>query len=269
MYNYIGDLFMNPIQHLATYSDLAGKVAVVTGGSRGIGAATAQALAANGVKVAVSGRDTAAIDVVVAEIQAKGDCAIGIAADCTDFSAVESLRQRVEKELGCVNLLVAFAGGSSIRPGPVEKVTEEDWRLVLDGNLTATFLAVKSFLLGMIERRHGVIMTMASTAGRLPSQAPAPYSAAKAGVLMFSRNLANDVAKHGIRVNCISPAAVLTERMRSQLSEEQQADIAAMHPLGRMGTPEDIASAVLFLASDSSSWITGVTLDVAGGRVMI
>jgi NAD(P)-dependent dehydrogenase (short-subunit alcohol dehydrogenase family) len=100
-------------------------------------------------------------------------------------------------------------------------------------------------------------------------QAPAPYSAAKAGVLMFSRNLANDVAKQGIRVNCISPAAVLTDRMRRQLSEEQQRDIAAMHPLGRMGTPEDIASAALFLASDSSSWITGVTLDVAGGRVMI
>jgi 3-oxoacyl-[acyl-carrier protein] reductase len=175
----------------------------------------------------------------------------------------------VEKELGCVNLLVAFAGGSAIRPGPVEKVTEEDWRLVLEGNLTATFLAVKSFLPGMIERRHGVIVTMASTAGRLPSQAPAPYSAAKAGVLMFSRNLASDVAKHGIRVNCISPAAVLTERMRRQLSQEQQADIAAMHPLGRMGTPEDIASAALFLASERSSWITGVTLDVAGGRVMI
>ncbi len=260
---------MNPIQHLPMYSDLSGKVAVVTGGSRGIGAATAQALAANGVNVAVSGRDTAAIDAVVAEIHAKGGRAIGIGADCTDFSAVENLRQRVEKEFGFVTLLVTFAGGSAIRPGPIEKVTEEEWRKVLDGNLTATFLTVKSFLPGMIERRHGAIVTMASTAGRLPSQAPAPYSAAKAGVLMFSRNLANDVAKQGIRVNCISPAAVLTERMRRQLSEEQQRDIAAMHPLGRMGTPEDIASAALFLASESSSWITGVTLDVAGGRVMI
>jgi len=86
---------------------------------------------------------------------------------------------------------------------------------------------------------------------------------------MLSRNLANEVAKHGIRVNCISPASVLTDRMRRQLSDEQQKEVAAMHPLGRMGTPEDIASAALFLSSESSSWITGVTLDVAGGRVMI
>src|ERR1700722_2593683 len=152
---------MNQPHQLGTYSDLAGKIAVVTGGSRGIGAATAQALAANGGQVTGRGRDTTALDAVVAEIQAKGGRAIGIAADCTDFSAVEHLRQRVEKELGSVNLLVAFAGGSAIRQGPVEKVTEEEWRSVLDGNLTATFLAVKSFLPGMIERRHGAIVTMA------------------------------------------------------------------------------------------------------------
>jgi len=260
---------MNPIRHLSTYSDLASKIAVVTGGSRGIGAATARSLAANGATVVVNGRDTAAIDVVVAEIQSKGGRALGIGADCTDFSAVERLRGQVEQEFGPVDVLAAFAGGGLIRPGPAEKVSEEEWRSVIDGNLTATFLIVKSFLPGMIERRRGSILTMASTAGRLPSAAPAPYSAAKAGIIMFSRNLANDVAKYGIRVNCISPAAVLTERTSKLMSEAQQREVAAMHPLGRMGVPEDIASAALFLASESSSWITGVTLDVAGGRVMI
>jgi 3-oxoacyl-[acyl-carrier protein] reductase len=260
---------MNPMQHLASYSDLTNKVAVVTGGSRGIGAATARALASNGVKVAVNGRDTAAINAIAAEIQAMGGHALGVAADWTDLSAIEHLRQRVEGELGPVDMLVAFAGGGLIKPGPVERVTEEEWRRVMDGNLTATFLAVKSFLPGMMERRRGSIVTMASTAGRLPSSAPAPYSAAKAGIVMLSRNLATDVAKYGIRVNCISPAAVLTERMRLQMSDQQRKEVAALHPLGRMGTPEDIASAVLFLVSESSSWITGITLDVAGGRVMI
>lgn len=260
---------MNPIHHLATYSDLANKIAVVTGGSRGIGAATARSLAACGAKVVVNGRDTNAINAVVSDIQSKGGQAIGIAADCTDYSAIESLRGTVERELGPVDVLAAFVGGGIIRPGPAEKVSEQEWRSVIEGNLTATFLTVKSFLPGMIERRRGSILTMASTAGRLPSAAPAPYSAAKAGIIMFSRNLANDVAKYGIRVNCISPAAVLTERSSQLMSEAQQKEIAALHPLGRLGVPEDIASAALFLASESSSWITGITLDVAGGRVMI
>ena len=260
---------MNLVHQLATYSDLVNKIAVITGGSRGIGAATARSLAANGVKVVVNGRDRAAIDAIVTEIQSKGGQAVGIVADCTDSSAIEHLRERVHQEFGSVDILAAFAGGGIIRPRPVEKISEEEWGSVIDGNLTATFLTVKSFLPGMIERRGGSIITMASTAGRLPSAAPAPYSAAKAGIVIFSRNLANDLGKYGIRVNCISPSAVLTERTRQLMPEAQQKEIAAMHPLGRLGVPEDIASAALFLASESSSWITGVTLDVAGGRVMI
>jgi 3-oxoacyl-[acyl-carrier protein] reductase len=254
---------------IPNYPDLANKIAVVTGGSRGIGRATCRLLATNRAKVAVSGRDEAAIAAVVSEIQAEGGHAIGVAADCTDASALERLRERVERELGPVELLAAFAGGGIIKPGPAEKVTEQEWHSVLDGNLTATFLTLKSFLPGMIERRSGSIVTMASTAGRLPSQAPVPYSAAKAGILMFSRNLANEVAKFGIRVNSIAPGAVLTERTRSFMSEAQQREVAALHPLGRLGSPEDIALATLFLMSESSSWITGITLDVAGGRVML
>ncbi len=254
---------MNP-----TYPDLAGRVAVVTGGSRGIGAATSRLLAANDAKVAVNGRDEAAIDAVVGGLRAKGGQAIGIAADCTNFAAVESMRQRVERELGPVDVLVVFAGGGIARPGPVHLTTEE-WHSTIDGNLTATFLTLKSFLPGMIERRRGSIITMASTAARIPTSAPAPYAAAKAGVVMLSRHVANEVGKHGIRVNCIAPSAILTDRTARFMSEAQQREVAAAHPLGRLGRPEDVALTTLFLASDSSSWLTGLTLDVAGGRIML
>ena len=257
------------IESIPTFPDLAGKVAVVTGGSRGIGEAAARLLAANGVKVAVNGRDEAAIDAVVAGIQGEGGEAIGAAADVTGLAAVESMRDRVEGELGPVDVLVAFAGGGQIRPGPTASITEEEWRSVVDGNLTATFFAVKSFLPAMIARGGGSIVTMASTAARLPSGAPTPYAAAKAGVIMLTRHLASEVGEHGVRVNCVSPSTVLTERTGSLISEERRREMVSIHPLGRLGRPEDVGLATLFLASEASSWITGVTLDVAGGRVML
>jgi 3-oxoacyl-[acyl-carrier protein] reductase len=250
------------------YPDLAGKVAVVSGGSRGIGAATCHLLAQNGAKVTVNGRDEAAIDSVVEEIRGSGGEALGVAADVTDFAAVELMRRQVEQELGPVDVLAAFAGGQGY-PTPTEQMAEEQWRSVIDSDLTATFLTVRSFLPGMIERGRGSIVTMASSAGRLPSQASAAYAAAKAGVVMFSRHVANEVGQHGVRVNCLAPSSVLTERMKRLMPENTQQQVAAMHPLGRMGAPEDVAMATLFLASESSSWITGVTLDVAGGRVIV
>jgi 3-oxoacyl-[acyl-carrier protein] reductase len=251
-----------------TYPDLANKVAVVTGGSRSIGAATCRLLAENGAKVTVNGRDEAAISSVVEEIRGSGGEAIGVAADVTDLAAVERMRRRVQEELGPVDVLAAVAGGQGY-PTPTEQMAEEQWRSVIDANLTATFLTVRSFLPSMIERGRGSIVTMASSAGRLPSQASAAYAAAKAGVVMFSRHVANEVGQHGVRVNCLAPSSVLTERVGRLMPEETQREVAAMHPLGRMGTPEDVALATLFLASESSSWITGVTLDVAGGRIMI
>jgi 3-oxoacyl-[acyl-carrier protein] reductase len=255
-------------ENYPTYPDLADRVAVVTGGSRGIGAATCRLLAQNGAKVTVGGRDEAAINSVVQEIQDSGGEAIGVAADLTDFAAVECMRRRVEEELGPVEVLAAFAGGQGY-PTPTEQMAEEQWRSVIDSDLTATFLTVRSFLPGMIERGGGSIVTMASSAGRLPSQALAAYAAAKAGVVMFSKHVANEVGQHGVRVNCLSPSSVLTDRVKRLMPEETQQQIAAMHPLKRMGVPEDVALATLFLASDTSSWITGVTLDVAGGRIMV
>jgi 3-oxoacyl-[acyl-carrier protein] reductase len=251
-----------------TYPDLANKVAVVTGGSRSIGAATCRLLAENGAKVTVNGRDEAAISSVVEEIRGSGGEAIGVAADVTDLAAVERMRRRVQEELGPVDVLAAVAGGQGY-PTPTEQMAEEQWRSVIDANLTATFLTVRSFLPSMIERGRGSIVTMASSAGRLPSQASAAYAAAKAGVVMFSRHVANEVGQHGVRVNCLAPSSVLTERVGRLMPEETQREVAAMHPLGRMGTPEDVALATLFLAAESSSWITGVTLDVAGGRIIV
>src|SRR5215217_4654909 len=179
-------------QNYPTYPDLADKVAVVTGGSGGIGAATCRLLAQNGAKVTVNGRDEAAIDSVVEEIRESGGEAIGVAADVTDFAATEHMRRQVEQELGPVDVLAAFAGGQGY-PTPTEQMVEEQWRSVIDSDLTATFLTVRSFLPGMIERGGGSIVTMASSAARLPSQASAAYAAAKAGVVMFSRHVANEV----------------------------------------------------------------------------
>jgi 3-oxoacyl-[acyl-carrier protein] reductase len=256
-------------ENTPTYLDLAGKVAVVTGGSGGIGAATCRLLAANGARVAVHGRDEARIGAVVEDIGSDGGKAIGVAAEITDFAAIEDMRLRVEEELGPVEGLAAFAASGDPLPGPTVEITEEEWRAAVDGNLTSAFLTLKSFLPGMIERGRGAVVMMASSAGRMPTQAPTAYSAAKAGVVMLSRRVAEEVGPRGVRVNCLAPDSILTERTRSYMSEEQVRQWAEAFPLGRMGTPEDVALATLFLASESSSWLTGVTLNVAGGKIML
>jgi 3-oxoacyl-[acyl-carrier protein] reductase len=260
---------MQASNQIPTYPDLDGRVAVVTGGSGGIGAATCWLLAANGAKVAVNGRDPSRIAAVVDAIRAAGGQAIGVAGDCTDLAAVEGMRQRVEQDLGRAEVLAAFVGGGRARPGPVADVPEADWRSTVDGTLTATFLTIKSFLPGMVERGRGVILTMASSAARLPGLgAPAPYVAAKAGVVMLTRQVAGEVGRHGVRVNCLAPHTILTDQIQQVAPEEWRERMAAAIPLGRLGTPDDVALAALFLASDSAAWLTGVTLDVAGGYVM-
>jgi 3-oxoacyl-[acyl-carrier protein] reductase len=251
------------------YPDLAGRVALVTGGSRGIGAATVRALAANDVRVAVNGRDQAAIDGVVRGVTDAGGTAIGVPADVCDWRAIEEMRERVEQELGPVDVLVPFAGGFGGMT-PVHEISEEEWHSVIESNLTATFLTVKSFLPGMIDRRRGAIVTMASNAARfLDIKLTASYAAAKAGIAMFTRHVALEVGPFGIRANCVAPATTLSERVERIMPEDRRAAIAQMAPLGRLGRPEDSALATLFLASESAGWLTGVTLDVAGGRIML
>ncbi|MEU1879229.1 SDR family NAD(P)-dependent oxidoreductase [Streptosporangium sp. NPDC020072] len=248
--------------------DMTGRVALVTGGSRGIGAETSRVLAASGAKVAVNGRDRAAIDEVVADITARGGTALAVPADVTDEGQVSAMRERIERELGRVEILAAFAGGSGA-PAPTADLGAARWRAVIESDLTSVYLTVSAFLPAMVERGRGAIVTMSSTAGRHPGGANAAYAAAKAGVVMFTKHLANEVGGHGVRVNCVAPSAVLNERMRRFMSDEQLDGLAASYPLGRIGRPEDVAQAVLYLVSDASSWVTGVTLDLTGGRVIV
>jgi 3-oxoacyl-[acyl-carrier protein] reductase len=247
------------------FPDLAGKVALVTGGSKGIGAATVRALAANDVRIAVNGREQNAIDELAHEVGG-----VGISADASDWSEIERMREFVEAELGPVDILAPFAGGFGAYT-PVQDISEEEWHSVIDNNLTATFLAIKSFLPGMIERRRGTIVTMTSNAGRhLDATLTASYAASKAAIIQLTRHVAREVGEHGIRVNCVAPGTTETERIMRILTDEGRAEIAAKSPLGRLGRPEECAHATLFLASEASAgYLTGTTLDISGGRIML
>jgi len=179
------------------------------------------------------------------------------------------MQAEVERHFGAPDFVLAFAGGGTERPVPVQDISEQDWRSSIDNNLTSTFFTVKCFLPGLLARGSGAILTMASAGARVASGAPAGYGAAKAGIVMLTRHLAQEVGPKGVRVNCISPSAVLTERTQTALTPERQARMLAGFPLGRLGTPEDVAAASLFLLSDASAWVTGVVFDIAGGRVMV
>ncbi|HWD56484.1 MAG TPA: SDR family NAD(P)-dependent oxidoreductase [Acidimicrobiales bacterium] len=245
------------------------RVALVTGSSRGIGRAIAAHLAQEGATVAVHGRDEAAVATVVGEIETAGGRALATTADLTRAAQIEALRDRIEGKLGPVDIVVANAGGSPVPPGPLEDIAEDDWRASVDSNLTATFLTVKAFLPGMKRRGRGVVITMSSAAARRPTErSPMAYAAAKAGIEVLTKELALQAGPHGVRVNCLAPETILTERNRQQIPPEVQEQLAATHPIRRLGTPEDVAEAAAFLASDQSSWITGITIDVAGGSVL-
>ena len=249
---------------------LSGKTALITGSSRGIGAAIAKLFAREGARVAVHGRDAAALAQVRSDIEIAGGRAIEVRADLTQFAEIEAIRRQIEAELGPVDVLVANAGGSFTRPGPLEEIDEAGWRASVDGNLTATFLTLKSFLPGMKQRKSGNIITLSSAAGRRPHpQSPVPYAAAKAGIEMLTQHLATQVGPDGIRVNCIAPEIILTERNQQQIPDRQKQTLIEVHPIRRLGLPDDVANAALYLASDQSSWITGLILDVAGGAVMV
>lgn len=241
----------------ATYPDLRDRTVVVTGGSRGIGAQVARAFAEQGARVSVVGRDQAALDAVAAGIGGTP-----YVADVTDFAAISAVAERT----GPVDVLCAFAGGQG-RPEPAAAMSPERWREIIDSDLNSAFLTIRAFLPAMIDRGRGSIITMSSTSGRQPSKANVAYGAANAGLVMLTRHLATEIGPAGVRVNCIAPSSILTERVAQMMPPAMQEQVAQGHPLQRLGTPSDVADAALFLASDSASWLTGITIDLSGGRI--
>jgi 3-oxoacyl-[acyl-carrier protein] reductase len=252
---------------IVNHPDLAGRVVLVTGGSGGIGAATCRAFAASGALVAVNGRRPEPVAAVVDGIHESGGRAVAASGDCADPDAFAEVVASVEDTLGPIAVLCAFAGGGRA-PRAITDIPVEEWRHDVDGNLTATFVAVQACLTGMAARGDGSIVTMASGAARLPGGAPVAFAAAKAGIVNFTQQAAFQAAPAGVRVNCISPAAVLTDAMAESVPEERQRQLVEAYPLGRLGRPDDVAAAALFLGSSASAWVTGVTLDVAGGQIM-
>jgi len=252
-----------------TFPDLAGKIVVVTGGSKGIGAATCRAFGRNGSKVVVVARSENPIGELVDDLRAEDIEAIGLAADCTKSEEMARVRERVESQWGPVDVLVTSAGGFG-QPRGILDLEEGEWLSLLESNLTGTFVSVQTFLRGMVERHSGSIVTVSSSIGRYVDRTVnAAYAVAKAGVIVLSQHIAKEVGQYGVRVNCVAPATVLTERVQGILSEAQIEEIAGMAPLGRLGVPDDVAYAALYLSSASAGWITGVTIDVAGGRIML
>ncbi|BCJ35128.1 beta-ketoacyl-ACP reductase [Actinocatenispora thailandica] len=249
---------------------LDGQIALVTGSSRGIGAGIAAELARQGAAVAVHGRDAAAVADVVARLRDAGGSALGVTGDVTRLDDIEAIRARLEAELGPVRILVANAGGSPTPPAVLEDISEQDWRAGVDTNLLATFLTLKCFLPGMKQRRAGSIVTISSAAGRRAHpRSPMAYAAAKAGIDLLTQQVAAQAGPYGIRANCVAPETIMTERNARMIPAGQQETLTEMHPLRRLGTPDDVARAVAFLVADGADWITGTVLDVAGGAVMV
>jgi 3-oxoacyl-[acyl-carrier protein] reductase len=250
-------------------NELQDRIALVTGSSRGIGAAIARLFADRGATVVVHGRDHTAVEAVTSQIRESGGTALSAICDLTRSDEVEDMRLAIEQQLGPVEILVANAGGGPVRLGPVEEIPESEWRESLEANLTATFLTMKAFLPGMKQRGRGNIITISSAVARRPSpQSPVAYAAAKAAIELVTKEVAAQAGPAGVRVNCIAPETILTERNEELIPPDRQEQLSLAHPVQRLGLPDDVAQAALFLASDHSSWISGVTLDVAGGSVL-
>jgi 3-oxoacyl-[acyl-carrier protein] reductase len=243
---------------------LKDKVAIVTGASRGIGKASAIALASEGAKVVVNyARNREAADAVVAEIKEAGGEAIAIGADVSQAEAVDEMVKTSQEKFGGIDVLVNNAGMT--RDNLILRMKLEDWQAVINLNLTGVFLCCKAVSKIMLKQRSGKIINISSVAGQMGNAGQANYSAAKAGVIGLTKTLAKEFAPRGVTVNAVAPGFIETDMTRELKAE----DILKFIPLGRYGKPEEIAGMIRFLAADASSnYITGQVFNVDGGMVM-
>ena len=251
----------------------AGRVALVTGGGGGLGRAVAAALAVEGAKVVVADVAIAAAEEAAAGLRAAGGKAIALELDVSDGESVGTAFARVEAELGGLDVLVNLAGGSLGTPRDLPDIRPEDYDRVLDVNLRGTFLCCQAAAPLLARSRGGAIVNVSSIAARGTTPVTGvPYAAAKAGVLGLTRRLAREVGPLGIRVNAVAPGLFLSgprlEGMWEQLSERERAEVLDAIPLRRMPELSEAAAPILFLASGDASYVTGVVLDVNGGRFM-
>jgi 3-oxoacyl-[acyl-carrier protein] reductase len=244
--------------------DLGGRVAVVTGSTRGIGRAVASALADAGARVAVAGRDRAKAEAVAADIGG-ADRARGFACELSDTASVATLVDEVERAFGSVDILVNNAGLT--RDNILLRLKDEDWNAVLDANLRGAFVAIRSASRGMIKRRWGRIINMASVVGIVGNKGQANYAASKAGLIALTKSVAKELASRNVLANAVAPGFIETD-MTAAMTPDARSSLTAQIPLERLGTPADIAGVVAFLASDYAAYITGQVFVVDGGMVM-
>lgn len=245
--------------------DLTGKVALVTGSTRGIGRAIAAELIACGAKVAIVGRDLAKAEAVAKELGEAGAEARGFACDISVPADVTMLIQTVEEAFGSLDILVNNAGIT--KDNLMLRMKDEDWDAVLDTNLRSAFVAIRAAQRGMMKRRWGRIINIASIVGLIGNKGQANYAASKAGLIGLSKSVAKELASRNILCNVVAPGFIKTD-MTDAMNEEAVAALSAQIPLARFGTPEDIAGLVAFLSSDRSAYITGQVFAVDGGMVM-
>jgi 3-oxoacyl-[acyl-carrier protein] reductase len=242
--------------------DLSGRTALVTGSTRGIGRAIAEALAGAGARVAVVGRDQAKAAEVAAAI---GSGALGFAADVGDPASIVALVASVEQAFGQIDILVNNAGLT--RDNLLFRIKDEDWDTVLDANLRGAFIAIRATARGMIKRRWGRIINIASIVGITGNKGQANYAASKAGLIGLTKSVAKELGSRNVLVNAVAPGFIETD-MTAAMTPDARAALSGQIPLERLGTPRDIAGVVTFLASDYASYITGQSLVVDGGMVM-
>jgi 3-oxoacyl-[acyl-carrier protein] reductase len=243
--------------------NLAGKTALVTGASGGIGAAIAQALHAAGATVGLCGRNASALHALEEQL---GERVHVFVKDLSMPDSADALIKAAEEKMGQVDILVNNAGLT--KDGLFMRMKDEDWQVVHDVDLFVPFKLTRAAIRGMMKRRHGRVINITSVVGVTGNPGQANYCAAKAGMIGMTKSMAAEVANRGITLNCIAPGFIATP-MTAVLTDEQKSKITATIPAGTLGTPEDIGTAVVYLASDESKYMTGQTLHINGGMAMI